>query len=68
MNRPRQKTVVTTVKLSPKTRRLWELAAQAEHRTLSNTLEVLVLRYCAEHGITDSEEAASTDAKGPPEQ
>ena len=51
MARPKVKTSIATLKMTPEVRRLWELAAERESRTLSNMFEVLVLRHCHGAGI-----------------
>ena len=61
MARPKVKTSIATLKMTPEVRRLWELAAERESRTLSNMFEVLVLRHC--HGAGIASEAVS-----PPKQ
>lgn len=45
------KTAVTTVKFTPEVRDLWERCAEAEHRTLTNLLEVAVRDYAKKLGI-----------------
>lgn len=42
MARPKRKTEITTLKMTPEVRDLWERCAQAEHRTLTNMFEVMV--------------------------
>lgn len=51
MARPKLKTITTTIKLTPEVRAAWQAAAQREHRTLTNMLEVLVLDWCRLHKI-----------------
>jgi hypothetical protein len=51
MARPLQKTQVTTLKMTPEVRSLWERCAEAERRTLTNMFEVMVYDYAARIGI-----------------
>ncbi len=46
-----RKTEAINLRMSPTTKEMLRLAAGAEHRTLSNMLEVLILEYCERHGI-----------------
>jgi hypothetical protein len=45
MARPKRKTSVTTLKMTPEVRALWERCAAQEHRSLTNTFEVMVRDY-----------------------
>lgn len=54
MPRPKRKTEVTTLKMTPEVRELWERCAQAEHRTLTNMFEAMVYDYAKRVGITPS--------------
>lgn len=45
------KTEVTTLKMTPEVRRLWEECATQEHRTLTNMFEVMVRDYAKKLGI-----------------
>jgi uncharacterized protein (DUF1778 family) len=47
-----RKSETLNLRVTPELKELVRLAADKEHRTLSNFLEVLVLQYCAEHGVT----------------
>ncbi|AHB04258.1 hypothetical protein U875_01700 [Pandoraea pnomenusa 3kgm] len=64
-----RKTEAINLRMSLKTKELLRLAAGAEHRTLSNMLEVLILDYCERHGIraepqaADAREAKAKDDK-----
>jgi hypothetical protein len=49
--RQEPKTSVTTVKMTPEVRSLWERCAEAEHRSLTNLLEVAVRDYAKKLGI-----------------
>jgi len=53
-----RKTEAINLRMAPSTKELLRLAAEAEHRTLSNMLEVLILEYCEQHGIHAGTEAA----------
>jgi hypothetical protein len=52
--RPKKKTQVTTVKLTPRMRTLWDEVAAHQHRTLTNTLEYLLLDYAQRHGLLEN--------------
>jgi hypothetical protein len=45
MARPKRKTSATTLKMTPEVRDLWERCAAQEHRSLTNTFEVMVRDY-----------------------
>lgn len=45
MARPKRKTEATTLKMTPQVRELWERCAAAEHRSLTNMFEVMVLAH-----------------------
>lgn len=45
------KTEVTTLKMTPQCRRLWEAAAASQRRSLANMFEVALLEFCERHGI-----------------
>ncbi len=63
MPRPKTKTLATSMKLSPRIRAAWEAAARAQHRTLSNMFEIMVLDYCKRHRIAISKEANESTTK-----
>lgn len=46
-----RKTEAVNLRLSPRMKELLRIAAEREHRTLSNMIEALVLDYCERHGI-----------------
>ena len=50
--RPMTKTEATTLKMTPEVRDLWEQCAAAEHRSLTNSFEVMVRNHAAKLGIT----------------
>jgi hypothetical protein len=47
MARPKSKTSVTTLKMTPEVRDLWERSAAQERRSLTNMFEVMVRDYAA---------------------
>jgi hypothetical protein len=51
MARPKRKTEVTTLKMTPEVRDLWERCAAKEVRSLTNTFEVMVRAYAQHLGI-----------------
>ena len=50
--------------MTPEMKELLRLAAEREHRTLSNMLEVLVLEYCNQHGLKASLEPRAKPKAG----
>lgn len=66
MARPKRKTEVTTLKMTPEVRLLWERCATAEVRTLTNMFEVMVRAYARQADITAeaSPDVASVPAPG----
>lgn len=46
-----RKTESVNLRLSPRMKELLRIAAEREHRTLSNMIEALVLDYCESRGI-----------------
>lgn len=59
----RHKTEAINLRMSPEMKALLRVAADREHRTLSNMLEHLLIDYCERHGI---ECTLQTEAKLPP--
>ena len=57
-----RKTETVNLRLSPRMKELLRVAAEQEHRTLSNMIEALVLDYCESKGIPvgPGEKAAGT--------
>lgn len=62
MARPLRKTAVTSLKMTPEVRDLWEQCAQAEDRSLTNLFEVLVRAHAKKLGIQPRSPAASLAA------
>jgi hypothetical protein len=54
MPRPLRKTAVTSLKMTPEVRDLWEQCAQAEDRSLTNLFEVLVRAHAKKLNILSS--------------
>jgi hypothetical protein len=48
-----RKTEAINLRMAPGMKELLRRAAEKEHRTLSNMLEVLILDYCKENGLTE---------------
>lgn len=46
-----RKTETVNLRLSPRMKELLRIAAEREHRTVSNMIEALVLDYCESKGI-----------------
>jgi len=57
-----RKTEAVNLRMAPDVKELLRLAADREHRTLSNMLEVLVLQYCEQQGISLPSTQASPEA------
>ncbi|MHB8745968.1 MAG: hypothetical protein ACYC7I_05470 [Gammaproteobacteria bacterium] len=51
MPRAQAKTATLTLRVDPRVKDLLTAAAEADRRSLSNMLEVIVLGYCKRHGI-----------------
>jgi hypothetical protein len=62
MARPKRKTEVTTLKMTPEVRDLWERCAAAEVRSLTNMFEVMVRNYAQRVGIKPNPSAPASDA------
>ena len=54
MPRPLRKTAVTSLKMTPEVRDLWERCAAAESRSLTNMFEVLVLAHAKKLNIHET--------------
>ncbi|WP_248114077.1 DUF1778 domain-containing protein [Ralstonia pseudosolanacearum] len=50
--------------MSPRTKELLRRAAESEHRTLSNMLEVLIFEYCDRNGIQNEDVPPSSGYVG----
>ncbi|MFS2048108.1 hypothetical protein ACEN9J_08910 [Variovorax sp. Varisp41] len=57
-----RKTEAVNLRMAPDVKELLRLAADREHRTLSNMLEVLVLQHCEQQGISLPSMQASPEA------
>lgn len=57
-----EKSVGLSFRITPRMKRLLEAAAANEHRSLTNTLEILVEDYCRRHGIDDQEDSGRSNA------
>lgn len=62
MNSPPRKTEAINLRMSPIVKGLLRAAADREHRTLSNMLEVLILEHCRRNSI----EASDNEVAFPP--
>ena len=63
MPRPKVKTSVTTLKMTPEVRDLWEQCAGEEHRTLTNMFEVMVRDYAKRNGIKPAPVATAPNSE-----
>ena len=61
MNEP--KTEVLNLRMSPSVKSLLRAAADEQHRTLSNMLEVLILEHCDRNDIASEESSAHPKLK-----
>jgi len=59
---PARKTSAVNLRMDLQVKELLRLAAQREHRTLSNMLERLVLQHCEREGI----DVGASDTNPPP--
>ncbi len=55
--RPKVKTATLTVRLDPKIKAAAEAAAEYEHRSLTNFLEVLIVNHCQTLGLSPDHSA-----------
>ncbi|MFG7159729.1 DUF1778 domain-containing protein [Burkholderia pseudomallei] len=46
-----RKSDTLNLRITPELKELIRLAAEREHRTIANFIEVLVRQHCGEHGI-----------------
>lgn len=58
-----RKTEAINLRMAPGTKKLLRRAAEHEHRTLSNMLEVLILDYCRVNNLIDAQGAPGTPLK-----
>lgn len=49
--RPKLKTATMTIRLSPQVKAAAEAAAQHEHRSIANLIEVLIMNHCQSVGL-----------------
>ena len=63
MPRPLRKTAVTSLKMTPEVRDLWEQCAAAESRSLANMFEVMVREHAKKLKITAPAPAVTATAK-----
>lgn len=63
MPRPKTKTSVTTLRMPPDVRELWELCAAEERRSLTTMFEVMVRAYAKRAGIKAAPPASAPDSK-----
>lgn len=62
-----RKTEAINLRMSPSTKALLRAAAERDHRTLSNLLELLILEHCRRHGIAAAPESSiAPDGSAPP--
>ncbi len=58
-----KKTATLNLRVSPELKQLIRTAADQEHRTVANFIEVLVRAHCAEHGSAGEVKSRQTIAK-----
>lgn len=57
------KTATLTIRVDPGLKEALRLAAQAEHRSIANMIEVLIREHCEKNGIA-TEHAQDLDQRG----
>ena len=55
------KTTTLTFRIEPELKEALRTAADREHRSIANMIEVLIRDYCGRHGITIQEQQALFD-------
>lgn len=60
------KTTTLTFRIEPGLKEALRTAAQQEHRSIANMVEVLIRDYCGIHGIAIEAPAASDNSKDQP--
>lgn len=60
--KPKIKTAVMTLRVDPIVKIAAELAAKQDHRSVTNLIEVLILKHCNDLGITP-ESPSLTESK-----
>jgi len=58
--KPKIKTAVLTLRVDPKVKVAAELAAERDHRSVTNFIEVLILNHCEHVGIK-TEKSSQTE-------
>lgn len=48
---PVNKTATLTLRIEPSVKEVLRNAAQEEHRSIANMVEVMILDYCEQHGL-----------------
>lgn len=66
MTADRRKTEAINLRMSPATKALLRAAAERDHRTLSNLLELLILEHCQRNGIEIPRDADEPPGMGKP--
>lgn len=59
-----RKTQVVNLRMRPAVKELLRVAAERDHRTLSNLLEVLILEHCRRNDIQPAEPAPQKAKRG----
>ena len=60
------KTSTLTFRIEPVLKEALRTAAQREHRSIANMIEVMIREYCGRNGITISEQEALVQARPKP--
>ena len=55
-------------RVTPKFRRLLEVASERENRSLTNMLETLLLEFCSRHGIEELNQESEPERSAPAEK
>jgi hypothetical protein len=59
-----EKTVSMSIRVTPRFRALLAVAAEREHRTLTNMLETLLFEHCERRGLSDAPARGGRSARG----
>ncbi len=62
------KTVTMTVRVAPAVKQGLKTAAEQEHRSIANMVEVMIRDYCGRHGITIQAQTAPVLRRKPGRQ
>lgn len=58
------KTATLTFRIDPSLKEALRIAAQLEHRSIANMVEVLIRDYCEQHGIATRRSGETDNGRG----